>query len=333
MCSNVGDMVRRSSDPAAKLPAVTSMHIWAMSDPATQKVAERVDAAKPKGTNGQLSAPEIDWARAELDKLLSNRPSALVVPPEERADFVERFRKIEAFFQNPSANLDLIKRPPLLLSGKRYENVFELGKNLDLDAAVQIMRRGGYDLIVFREEPSNRIYVALSGEGRLKNALPGIEAVLGTEQFDQVQVLRVEDLNNGFFEGLFNLPRRISEAVSDVFSGGANRTTGRPPAPAVVEDTTRDVAAYNGPASVLLPKAEDSSPRAPGLAMATAIGVGAVSVSTMVAAAPKAAAVLGVITVIGSLYNAFFGAFRNKDPYFILNLAGVQLNDTSIKLK
>jgi len=316
-----------------KLPAVTSMHIWAMSDPETQRVAAKVDAAKPKGTNGQLSAPEIGWARAELDKLLSNRPSALEVPQGERAAFVERFQKIEAFFKDPAANLDLIQRPPLLLAGKRYENVFELGKNLDLDAAVQIMRRGGYDLIIFREEPSNRIYVALSGEGRLKNALPGIEAVLGTEQFDQVQVLRVEDLNNSFFEGLFNLPRRIAEAVSDVFSGGANRATGRPPVPSVVDETTRDVVVYNGPSSVLMPKAEESSPRTPGLAMATAIGIGAVSVSTMVAAAPKAAAVLAVITVIGSLYNAFFGAFRSKDPYFILNLAGVQLNDASITLK
>ncbi|MBK6688695.1 MAG: hypothetical protein IPG45_29755 [Deltaproteobacteria bacterium] len=303
-----------------------------MSDPETQKVAALVDAAKPKGTNGQLSAPEIGWARGELDKLLANRPSALQIPNEERAAFVERFQSIEAFFQNPAANLELIRRPPLLLSGKRYENVFELGKNLDVDAAVQIMRHGGYDLIVFREAPSNRFYVATNGQGRLKNALPGIEAVLGTDQFDQVQVLRVEDLNNSFFEGLFNLPRRIAEAVSDVFSGGANRATGRPPAPSVVADTTRDVVVYNGPSSVVMPKAEESGSRTPGLAMATAIGVGAVSVSTMVAAAPEAAAVLGVITMVGSLYNAFFGAFRSKDPYFILNLAGVQLGGAPLKL-
>lgn len=326
-------MLRNAPAPKMKLPAVASMHIWALGDPEVQQVARRIDEAKPKGTNGQLSFPEIDWARAELDKLLANQPSALAVPKEERAAFAERFQRIEAFFQDPSKNLEVILRPPLLLAGKRYTHVFELGNLKDLDGAVEIMRRSGFDLIIFREEPSNKVYVALSGNGRLKNALPGIEGVMATEQFDQVQILRVEDLNNGFFEGLFNLPRRISEAVSDVFSGGANRATSHVPAPNVVEDTTRDVSAYNGAASVLLPKAETSSARTPGLAMATAIGVGAVSVSTMVAAAPKAAAVLGVITLIGSLYNACFGMFRSKDPYFILNLAGVQLHDATVKLE
>jgi hypothetical protein len=323
--------------PKERVPAVSSMHIWALQDPADQAVANRIDEFKPKDANKQISLPEIRWARHELDKLLANRPSKLAqVPESEREDFAKRFARIEAFFEDPSANLALILRPKLRLAGKVYDHVFELRDVRDLDATLMVMKQSGYDLIVVRDEASKAIFVAISDKGRLHNCQPGTEAVLETEHFDQVSILRVEDLNNGFYEGLLLIPRKLAELASDVFSGGANRITSKPRGPDAepeqLDSTVRDIATYNGSASVILPKPAETGTRAPGVVLASAIGVGAVGFSTLVATAPEAAGVLTVISVIGSLYNAFFGAFRKRDPYFILNVAGVQLND-SITIK
>jgi hypothetical protein len=317
----------------ARDTVVASLYLWALEQHGVKKVAgiidssklEIADSPKRKEPNGQLSYPEMIWARKEMEKLDRDEGVfATRVPPEERDEFRRNFALLDAFFRDPMKHLEIVRRPPLIIGEKQYNDVFEVDNKCDLERDLSTMLRSGYDVIGVRDLKRKKTYVALNHNGTLKRVSRGTEGVLKTPYFDQVKVVFAEDINNGFWEGVGLIPRSILELISNIFSRGKNRVL---PDHGVTQENLgekiNEVAAFVTPASIAMPK---ESGNVPGLVLAVAIGLGAVNMTNLVAQAPEAAIVLGGLATVGTIYNAIFGKFfRRQDPYFVLNFAGIQL--------
>jgi hypothetical protein len=327
-------MVRSIADSKrAKDTVVASMYIWALNTHGAKKVAAIIDTSKPeipglpkqRETNGQLSYPEMVWAKGEMEKLDRDEGVfATKVPEEERAEFRKHFEELYAFFHDPMKHLEMIRRAPLIVGEKQYCDVFEISNKCDLERDLTTMLRAGYDVIGVRDPHKKKTYVALNHNGALKRVGRGTEGVMKTPYFDQVKVVFAEDINNGFWEGVSLIPRAIAELLSNLFSRGKNRVLSEGHKPEELGEKITEVAQFVTPASIAMP--DKDGPQVPGLILAVAIGLGAVNLTQIVAAAPEAGIVIGGLATVGTIYNAIFGKFfRRQDPYFVLNFAGVQL--------
>jgi hypothetical protein len=318
----------------AKDTVVATMQIWAFNKHAVKKAAAIIDACKPdlpdnpktKEPNGQISYAEIAWAKKQIEKMKRGEDSAIAakVPEEERESFYAAFDELVTFFDAPMKNLDMVRRAPLLLGEKQYDDVFEIDNKAHLERDLSTMLQAGYDLIAVKDTKRKKTYVALNHHGSLKRVAHGTEGLLKTPYFEPVKVVFAEDLNNGFWEGISLIPRSILQLVSDVFSRGKNRVLQYNDGSEKLEEPIKEIATYVSPASVVLSNQQGSN--VPGVVLAVAIGLGAVNLTTLMAQAPEAAVVIGGIATVGTIYNAIFGRFfRRQDPYFILNFAGIQL--------
>lgn len=317
--------------------AVASMHIWAFNSDSVKKVAKAIDASykpdlpnspDPKEPNGQISYAEVVWAKKEIEKMKRGEGSAFCdqVPREEREQFVKDFDQLVAFFDEPMKHLEMVRRAPLIIGGKQYDDVYEVDYKAHRERDLSTMLRSGYDVIAVRAS-KKKIYVALNHQGPLKRVARGANGVLKTPYFDPVQVIFAEDQNNGFWEGVSLIPRGILQLFSDIFSRGKNRFEDVQ----AIENVDRPVKDFVSNANPTAAALANQQSNAPGIVLAVAVGLGAVNLTTLVAQAPEAGIVVGALATVGTIYNAIFGRFfRRQDPYFVLNFAGIQLADRKL---
>src|SRR5687768_9975372 len=133
MCDNshVGHTIATSR--RAKDSVVASMQIWAFNNHWIKKAAAIIDSCKPelpdnpkaKEPNGEISYAEMVWASKEIESMKRGEMSVLsaTVPEPEREDFIRNFEQIFAFFKAPMQNLEMVRRPPLLLGQEQYDDV------------------------------------------------------------------------------------------------------------------------------------------------------------------------------------------------------------------
>lgn len=297
---------------------VDSVRISALTEPEAREVAELVDQARhgevPSRT---LSFPEVQWARAELDRLKAGQESALgaLIPTGQLDAFEAKFARVEQAFNTGHGLLQLVRAPPLRLAGTVYENVFELPKDAQLEPMLELARKSKFDLIVVQDAQDKR-YLAISERGRLNRVEKNAEAILAGDDYQHVRVIHVDDVVNSFFEGAMLIPRQMATLLENTFRDSVDGSLRRD----VVKGVEQGIDQVNAPANTTPPKSRNTT-----LLAASAIGLGTVGLSTFVAVVPQVAVGIAGIAAVGTAYNAIRGAAARPDPYFILNVMGVQL--------
>lgn len=297
---------------------VDSVRITAFTEPEAREVAEVVDQAR----NGEvpsrtLSFPEVEWARDQLELMKAGKKSGLdaAVGKDQRAEFERKFSRVEAAYKDGTGFLGLVRAPPLRLAGVVYDNVFALPDDTQLEPMLELARKSRFDLIVVKDA-NDKCYLAVNESGKLNRVEKNAEAILAADDYQHVRVVYVDDVVNSFFEGAMSMPRKLGELMENTFRNSLDSSLEREASKAVREGVDR----VNNPEM-----AKADKPVTPRLATAGAIGLGTVGLSTFVAVMPEVSAGLAGLAMVGTVYNALRGGLSKADPYFLLNVMGVQL--------
>lgn len=276
-------------------PFLDALRVQALTDPQMRTAAAAVDAAAHEQASGVLTWPEILWARDHIGDIDVD---------------TKDFERLEALFETGRDLLELVGRPALRVSGRVFPMVLELPKDVTTEGLLAITEPTGLDLIVVEAADGQR-FVAVNPRGSLDRVVKGLRGVLATENYREVRVLHVNDVNNGFFEGASMIPRRVWKLVGDTFGNTLD---------ARLEATVAD----NVGEMVGMPAAKEKQVNV-GLVTAALMGLGTIGLGAALATAPTAAYVLLGLIAAGSLYNGLRGWLRRPDLFFVLNVAGVQV--------